>query len=132
MKPLSLRLDVLYDNLMDTLKHCHDTIKSFVEKRQGSDGFLMVDEEDIDHAYALVWDGDYYTYTEYPVIAIRVQEDRLQVLYDAPNIKWTTEAVADAMNDETLWFDIYNDCTIHYYPTLISILECLSGFEDGE
>ena len=132
MKPLSLRLDVLYDNLMDTLKHCHDIIKSFVEKRQGSDGFLMVDEEDIDHAYALVWDGEYYNYTEYPIIAVRVHEDRIQILYDSPKVKWTTEAVADAMKDETSWFDIYNDCDIYYYPTLISIFECLSGFEDGE
>lgn len=132
MKPLSQRLDVLYDNLIDTFKCCHDAIKSFVEKRQGSDGFLMIDEEDYDHAYALVWDGDYYTYAEYPIIAIRVKNDKIQILYDSPNTKWTTEDVANAMNDEDMWFDIYNDCDIYYYPTLINILEVLTGYENDD
>lgn len=99
------------------------------KKRQGSDGFMMVDDERYDRMYALVLDNEYYNYTDYPIVALRVKDERLELLYDNPQVKWSVEDVAKA--DIEFWWHLDN-ANILSYPTLSWILEVLTEYENDD
>jgi len=129
MKKLHLKLPVAYDNLNRSLQAAYESLIEFVRHRQGKDGFLMVNLDEYDKIYALVCDDDNFaTYSDYLVNALRVRNDRLECIYDNPQVIWSTQDVADAK--ETDWTILLGDDLILAYPTLFNIMEVLSEWED--
>ena len=125
MKKLKLKLDVAYDGLEVALQCAYESLVEYVKIHQGTDGFLMVNGEEYDRMSALVWIESLNEYRDDTVVALRVKDDRLEIIYDLPRINWSTEDVANCYDE--VWTDIQNDDLIDYRFTLFSILDALEG-----
>ena len=104
----------------------YEEVKAAVLKAQGDDGFLMVDDNDKDTIWTMVFENVDEEYREYQIKALRVKNDILECIYDLPHIWWTVEDVETA--DELQWSSVRHNDYIYFVPTIFSIAENLPDY----
>ena len=108
----------------------YEEVKAAVLKAQGSDGFLVVDDNEKDTIWTMVFENVDEEYREYQIKALRVKNDILECIYDSPHIRWTVEDVANA--DDEQWDSVEYDDYIYFVPTIFSIAENLPDYLPDE
>lgn len=106
----------------------YEEVKAAVLKAQGSDGFMMVDNDEYDTIWLLLFEDYEQEYREYQIKALRVKDDRLECIYDSPEARWNAEHVTSA--DDKQWCNVRNDDYIYFVPTIFNIAENLPDYLD--
>ncbi len=112
------------------LNPLYEEVKAAVLKAQGTDEFLLVDDDQRDTIWTMVFENDDEEYREYQIKALRVKNDILECIYDLPHNWWTVKDVETA--DELRWSQVRYDDYIYFVPTIFSIAENLPDYLGDE
>lgn len=106
----------------------YKSVCAFVLEHQGEKGFIHCDREDCDNIYAIAYDFDDAEALEVQVKAVRFYQNKLQVIIDGYNVKYTEDDVRQFNDDAESWYDVQNDDTVYFIPTIFNIAENIQQY----
>lgn len=108
------------------LSPMYEAVRDFVKENQGDKGFICTEDNRCDTIWAYVYDDTLTSIHEFQIKAVRVKDNRLEVLYDISQIYYEDEMVRIQSEDE--WYDVQCADLILYVPTIFNIAECIQEY----
>lgn len=108
------------------LSPMYEAVRDFIRENQGDKGFICTEDNRCDTIWTYVYNDTLTSIYEYQVKAVRVKNNRLEVLYDLSQIFYEDEMVKIQSEDE--WYDVQYADLILYVPTIFNIAECIQEY----
>ena len=108
------------------LSTMYEAVRDFVMEHQGDKGFICTEDNGGDTIWTYVYDDTLSSIHEFQIKAIRVKNNRIEILYDLSQIYYEDEMVKIQSEDE--WYDVQYADLILYVQTIFNIAECVQEY----
>ena len=110
------------------LNPMYDSVREYIKENQGKKGFILTEPQGIkDTISTIVFESEFYMMCfEAVVKAVRVKDERIEVLYSTSNTPYTESDVCEIA--EEFWYDIKNSPNIEYITTIFNIAENIEQY----